>query len=553
MSAGFQGCMTKCTLNERKRFIERFTYFQEHGMENRSGKLIINKNKGRESPINVFDEQSKKDGVLYKEVVVAFTDVVRDIIQVPLYYAINHLANDPWDKYRVPVDVKSYMSGMNMVFRGALRPCQQNWLKLVVEKLNRDRTALLNLQVGSGKTVVALKVACRIKLKCLILMNRVVLMYQWKKSVENFTTAECIILEASLLKTDVTTLNNLFNTYDIFFINPINIEKLPHEFIKQFGVVIVDECHLMVSPCAANNLVRLTPVFLIGLSATPYRLDNLNNLLYSFFGFPLLNTAKDALGACSAIHGKTLSESDESYLADKISQTEVVSYSGLTDNGNNLAKKVLVNDTPLKSIVLYKIQTDWSPIIVTTPSGRMDWNQLLEDQATQKERNEWIVNAINVILKTCRSRKILVLVKRVKQVKLLIEYLQRLNPNLQSLAIYGSKKMCIDNNTQVLIGTVSKCGVGFDYPELNTLILASDLSNYFIQYLGRVMRKPQTQSQSGKDIWTLPHIFDIVDKNSVLQNHYRQRLQTYNTYYNVNVRSYKDDYPGMLKPNFGSS
>jgi superfamily II DNA or RNA helicase len=84
---------------------------------------------------------------------------------------------------------------------------------------------------------------------------------------------------------------------------------------------------------------------------------------------------------------------------------------------------------------------------------------------------------------------------------------------------YGNDKI-YENNARILLTTVSKCGVGFDDPRLNAMILAADVENYFIQYLGRVFRSEETR----------PIIYDIVDTNFVLEKHWKTRREIYKKY-----------------------
>ena len=60
-------------------------------------------------------------------------------------------------------------------------------------------------------------------------------------------------------------------------------------------------------------------------------------------------------------------------------------------------------------------------------------------------------------------------------------------------------------------------GTGFDHDKLNALLLASDVEEYFIQYLGRIFRTNEGY----------PLVFDIVDDHPVLRKHYFTRQATY--------------------------
>ena len=78
-------------------------------------------------------------------------------------------------------------------------------------------------------------------------------------------------------------------------------------------------------------------------------------------------------------------------------------------------------------------------------------------------------------------------------------------------------KQSYEINSRILIGTCSKVGTGFDHPKLDTLLLAADVEEYFIQYLGRCMRTRDN----------LPVVFDLVDDNSILLKHYKTRVGVY--------------------------
>ena len=111
----------------------------------------------------------------------------------------------------------------------------------------------------------------------------------------------------------------------------------------------------------------------------------------------------------------------------------------------------------------------------------MDWNSVLQSQTMDVKRNEIIVN----IVKMFKERNFLILSKRVDQVKYLVKRLLEEGEDVTSLV--GVKKH-FDYSSRILVATVQKAGVGFDHPKLDSLIIASDVQEYFIQYLGRVFR-----------------------------------------------------------------
>jgi superfamily II DNA or RNA helicase len=108
----------------------------------------------------------------------------------------------------------------------------------------------------------------------------------------------------------------------------------------------------------------------------------------------------------------------------------------------------------------------------------------------------------------------MVICKRVSQIVYLEKRLTELKESFD--ALHGKKRE-YDKEARILIGTCQKLGVGFNQPRINTLLLAADFEAYFIQTLGRSMRTPEVK----------PIIFDIVDKNSLLQKHWKTRAKVY--------------------------
>jgi len=140
----------------------------------------------------------------------------------------------------------------------------------------------------------------------------------------------------------------------------------------------------------------------------------------------------------------------------------------------------------------------------------MNWSALIDEQANNYERNELIVKLIILY----SDRNFLVLVKRISQGEYLLNRLIEYGENATSLL--GDNQV-FDKEARILIATGQKCGTGFDHDKLDTLLLASDFEEYFIQYLGRIFRKKDTE----------PIVYDFVDKNGILEKHFKTRREIY--------------------------
>lgn len=241
-----------------------------------------------------------------------------------------------------------------------------------------------------------------------------------------------------------------------FIANPINIPKFSKEFYNDIDVVIMDELHQLISPKGLRNLFYLQPSFLIGLSATPIRYDSYDECIPMFFGT------------------------------------------------RHVGLKLLKYHT------VYTIKTNYKPPVVISPTLGLDWNAVLDGQANDMERN----NLVCDIIEKLPNRNWLVLVKRIRHAELLEKIL---NSKGISCELLIRSKQEYDKETKVLIGTVSKVGVGFDNPKIDSLIVAADLKAYFIQSLGRCMRNPEVK----------PIVVDLIDDFSPLVKNYKEREKVY--------------------------
>jgi superfamily II DNA or RNA helicase len=175
--------------------------------------------------------------------------------------------------------------------------------------------------------------------------------------------------------------------------------------------------------------------------------------------------------------------------------------------------------------LVYKIQTSFKPTIELGNNGKINWSVILDSQAKDIERNEMIVR----LVKFFPDRVFLILCKRIDQGHYLVKRFQEEKEDVTSLI---GKQQQYEQKSRILVGTASKTGTGFDHPRLDALILASDIQSYFVQYLGRVFRR----------LDVIPIIFDIVDKNPILERHYKVRSATYMEH-GGNIKFFSNKFP----------
>lgn len=333
-------------------------------------------------------------------------------------------------------------------FQGQLRSEQTLISKKALKILNEVRSVMIACHPGFGKTIIAINLACQLKTKTLIIINRKILIEQWKTSINNFNKKN----NYQYIDSETSELNDNVNFY---IVNAIIIKKKGYNFFKTIDLVIIDEAHQIITKILSRGLFYLYPSYLIGLSATPYRFDKYNEAIGWFFGENVLNYKLQ------------------------------------------------------KNHFVYYFETDFVPELKQTKKG-LDWNAVLNSQAENKKRNELIVN----IIKKYPEKTWLILVKRVSHAEILSDMFKKENKVCETLF---RSKLLFNKNAKILIGTTSKIGVGFDHININALFIAADVKNYFIQFLGRCMRKPDCE----------PMVVDLIDNFSVLKKHFEERMIVY--------------------------
>jgi superfamily II DNA or RNA helicase len=153
-------------------------------------------------------------------------------------------------------------------FQFELRPSQQD----VYEKL--EDNAVINAFVSWGKTFTALAIAAKLGQKTLIITHTIALRTQWESEIK-----KVFGITAGVIGSGLFNINS-----SIVVGNVQTLYKKRESISKEFGTIIVDECHHI----PANTFNRIVDAsyarYKIGLSGTVERKDGRHVLLPDYFG-----------------------------------------------------------------------------------------------------------------------------------------------------------------------------------------------------------------------------------------------------------------------------
>jgi superfamily II DNA or RNA helicase len=378
-------------------------------------------------------------------IIVSYDETLDDQLVLPrgLLDTVTKLVEDSGSK--IEIDDRR-TSGEPCVFDTdlVLQPSQQ----AAVDDLLPQDLGLLVAPPGLGKTVMACSVIAARGLSTLVLVDRKTLADQWRRQVQDLLDVKPGQLGGGRSRLtgviDVATLQTLARRTD-----------LP-ELLGDYGLVVVDECH-HVPASAFESAVRIIPArYWLGLTATPYRRDGLDDLI----GFQLGPVRH------------TLEHADPDTLE------------GASAN----RPRPLLRVHPTR----FRIE---APVDLSVPGTIAGIHRALADD---QARNEQILTDVFHALD--RGRHCLVLAQRTSHVDHLATKLAErglapvvLKGGMGARARAAANERLVpdaDGLPLLVVATGHFVGEGFDCPALDTLFLAGPVSfkGRLVQYAGRVLR-----------------------------------------------------------------
>ena len=371
-------------------------------------------------------------------------------------------------------------------FHGDLK-MQQN---LAAQHLLAFDHGILSAATAFGKTVVCSYLISERKVNTLILLQSKDLLEQWVDELNKFLSID---EEPPIYKTKSGrkkhrksvigilhgSKNTLTGIIDVAMVGSMYSKGKFNDFVNSYGMVVMDECHHCGSNTSVEVMQKVNARYVYGVTATPKRGDNLEKIIHMLLG-PIRHsyTAKE----------RAVEQGIGHYVYPRY--TRVVD-TNESKNGINSAYALI---------------------------------------STNTVRNEMILADTRICVKEGRTPVILTRYK--EQAKYLYDNLQKDadyvfilygdNSDKENSEVRRKLKEVTRNQSLILVATGQKIGEGFDYPRLDTLMLASPVSfaGRLEQYIGRLNR----DYEGKKEVI----VYDYVDSHiRVFDNMYSKRLRTY--------------------------
>jgi hypothetical protein len=177
---------------------------------------------------------------------------------------------------------------IDVVFNGKLRDDQP----LAVKKLLENDNGILCGTTAFGKTVAAIKLVAERKVNTLILVDKISLISQWKEKLSFFLTVNepfpCTDLSGTRRRKESKSIigqmgagkQELNGIIDIAVMQSLNRMGEVKECVKDYGMIIVDECHHVSAFSFEMILKNVNTKYIYGLTATPTRKDGHHPIIF---------------------------------------------------------------------------------------------------------------------------------------------------------------------------------------------------------------------------------------------------------------------------------
>lgn len=376
---------------------------------------------------------------------------------------------------------------INVKFTGQLRELQEQALQSMLE----HNIGTLSATTAFGRTVFAIAMIAQRKVNTLILVHNKALLEQWHQRLSEFLNINDGVpqrtLKASKRRKDTSPIgvlhsgkNTLHGIIDLALIQSCLEDDKAKDFVRDYGMVIVDECHHVSSVTFEQVLKHVSAHYVYGLTATPIRKDGHQPIIFM---------------QCGPIR----------FQVDPLSQMQQQEF-----------RRVLIpRFTTYRNICQEERETFTQTI-----------QKLSEDVA----RNNMIVNDVKSVLQEGRTP--IVLTSLTSHVRELVRLLEPSADHV--IALIGAdaekeKRLALQrlqgiprSESLVIVATGKYIGEGFDYARLDTLFLALPISwkGNVAQYAGRLHRDFSHKSET--------RIYDYIDVHvPICDIMYRKRLHGY--------------------------
>ena len=360
---------------------------------------------------------------------------------------------------------------IDLKFEGEMRDYQN---AIVSKYLNHLKTkegnysggGLLEIGCGKGKTVMALNIISKLKMKTLVIVHKSFLLNQWIERIEQFLPS------ARIGKVQGPYFDIENKDIVIGMLQSLSMKDYSPDLFSSFGFVCVDECHHISAEVFVRSLFTVVTPCILGLSATMQRKDGLTKVFKQFIG-KIVHSEKNDTSAPVLVRG--------------------IEYANMDEEFNEI--KLDYRGNPLYSTMITKL-------------------------CTFNPRTEFILSVLQDVLRENTEQQIMLLSHN----KNLLTYIYKaiISRDIASSSVgyyvggMKEKDLKITETKKIILATYAMAAEALDIKTLTTLFMMTPKTDVQ-QAVGRILRVKHSS----------PLVVDFVDSHDIFQNQWKKRKAFY--------------------------
>ena len=358
----------------------------------------------------------------------------------------------------------------SLVFAGEMREYQNVIVDKYIQQVTKPDNCgmggggLLDVDPGKGKTVMALNVIARLRVKTLVVVHKSFLLNQWIERIQQFLPAARVgMIQGQILDIDDKDIV-------IGMLQSLSMKEYPRDMFDTFGLTVYDECHHMSAEVFCRCMMKIVTKYTLGLSGTMVRKDGLTKVFKHFLG--------------DVVHKEK-------------------------------------NDTTSHAVIVkgiqYKVDDAEFNLTEYDYRGNLKFSTMISKVCNYNRRSEFVLDVLQNELATNPDQQVMILAHN----RSLLEYFHDAieHRKIATVGYYvgGMKEAALklSESKKVIIATYAMASEGLDIKTLTTLIMASPKTDV-CQSVGRILRVKHSS----------PLVIDIIDPQDVFRAQWLKR-QTY--------------------------
>jgi superfamily II DNA or RNA helicase len=358
----------------------------------------------------------------------------------------------------------------SLIFSGEMREYQNVIVDKYIHQVTKPENAgmggggLLDVDPGKGKTVMALNIISRLRMKTLVIVHKSFLLNQWIERIQQFLPAARVgMIQGQIVDIDDKDIV-------IGMLQSLSMKEYPRDLFNTFGLSVYDECHHMSAEVFCRCMMKVVTKYTLGLSGTMVRKDGLTKVFKHFLGDVVHKEKNDTTSHAVVVKG----------IQYKVDDAEF-------------------NET----------EYDYR--------GNPKFSTMISKVCNYNRRSEFILDVLQNELATNPDQQVMILAHN----RSLLEYFHDAieHRKIATVGYYvgGMKEAALklSESKKVIIATYAMASEGLDIKTLTTLIMASPKTDV-CQSVGRILRVKHAS----------PLVIDIIDPQDVFRAQWLKR-QTY--------------------------